>query len=260
MATATSSTPTDAHKLTQEEWEKAVCALFTNVKLYDGGTLHPAVVQSKQIQSILRNFGQLQGRSNFWFYNPSLTALYEMNPEGVIVGVFFNDDTKHAEENFLESLKKRPRSVHSIGLNYSPCTVEGHNCAEKIVGMKYEGTKKPEIHFSQVYTKEGKKDEEGIKLLIRNDFELKVLDTKPIFQYLLKQAPNGELGEAYKSTAFLRLQRDKHIQEICEEYHLANVIAKAKLLTPTSKKKGSAKEQKETGQDKKVRQRKTAQK
>ena len=242
-----------------EEWEKVVCALFTNVKLYDGGTLHPAVVQSKQIQSILRNFRQLQGRSNFWFYNPSLTALYEMNPEGVIVGVFFNDDTKHAEENFLESLKKRPRSVHSIGLNYSPCTIPDHDCTTKI-GMKFKDTKKPEIHFSQVYTNEGKIDEEGIKLLIRNGFIVKFLDTKPIFQYLLRQVPNGELGEALTSTAFLRLQCDKYIQEICEEYHLANVIAKAKLLTATSKKKGSAKEQKETGQDKKVRQSKTAQK
>ena len=260
------TTPT----LNREEWEKAVCALFTNVQLY--GKLHPQVEGIKQI---LQN-GQTHEEEENWYYNPSVTALYEMYPEGVIARVFFTEE-KHAEAKFLESrsveehlrsveehlrsvkrhqcsMEERQRSVeehqqsvekyqhsvkehqrsvekyqrsvekyqhpvHSIGLNYSPCTIPGHNCAMEIV-KKYKGTNdKPEIHFSQVYiNKRKQKDEkEGIRLLIQNGFILNVLDTEPIFQYLLKQAPDDELRRqlkrAYESTVGPRFKRDEDTRE-----------------------------------------------
>ena len=210
MATAT---PPD---LTEEEWKKAVCALFTNVKLYNDQELYPTFEGIKHILADKKyttpKTRLAPNAKGFCYYHPNLTVLYEMNDKGEIVGVFFNDgeEETHAEEKFLESLKKNPRPVHSIGLNNSPCTIERHECARKIV-EKYEDTEdKPEIHFSQVYINKEKQtnDEEGIRLLIENGFELKVLDTDPIFRYLLDKAPKTLKGHLYKAYVEPRYQRD----------------------------------------------------
>ena len=371
--------------LSPDKWEKAVCALFTNVELYDNGKLK---TQVEGIKQILAKYGKTP-KDDWKYYNPSSTVLYEMYPKGEIVRVFFNDTEeprKHAEKTFLESrsveehqrshqrsveeyrrsveehhrsvkedqrsveehwrsveehqlsaeehqhsveehwrsveehqlsaedrrrlvaehqrlveehrhsveeyrhsveehrqsvedhrysveeyrrsveehlhsaeerrrlvaehlclveehqhsveehqcsVEKYQRPLHSIGLNYSPCIMEGHDCARKIV-EKYKDTEdKPEIHFSQAYKKMGKQTDhkEGIKLLDKC-FELKVLDTEPIFQYLLEQAPDGlqcQLRKAYELTAVPRFQRDENTRKLLKECKESKATATASV-------------------------------
>ena len=70
------------------------------------------------------------------------------------------------------------RLVHSIGLNYSPCTERCDIVAR--YNREGEHIRKPVIHFSRVYNYKSVNMQDGtigVKELIENGFDLTVWDT-----------------------------------------------------------------------------------
>ena len=219
-------------KLTKEEWKKLVCAMFTGVQLYNGWGQLMLLFDSSPEESIL-NILQENTKWNIeqtgdseYIYLPSVTVVYQENYQGVIMGVVLSCSTsEHAEKQFLSKTPDHLRSVHGIGLNYSPCT---GRCADAIVnkyrrGEEEEALPKPVIHFSWVHNHPKKEPHgrDGIKLLIENGFNLKVWETTKIAHFLLEQAPNEslkcELKLVYNNMSLQFSKRDMETQELIEE-------------------------------------------
>ena len=218
-------------KLTKEEWEKLVCAMFTGVQLYNSsGQL--MLFDSSPEESILNilqentNFNIEQTGNSKYIYLPFVAVMYQENYQGVIMGEVLSCSTSElAEKRFLLKTPDHLRSVHGIGLNYSPCT---GRCADAIVnkyrrGEEEEALPKPVIHFSWVHNHPNGKPHgrDGIKLLIENGFNLKVWETTRIVHFLLEQAPNEslkhELKLVYDNMSLKFSKRDIETQELIEE-------------------------------------------
>lgn len=220
-------------KPSKEEWKKLVCGLFTGVKLYNNDDrLMLADFGSEDcILNILQEYTKwtiLQTGYSDYIYLPHVTVLYQENRFGVIVGeVLSHSTSEHAEEQFLSKSREHLHSVHSIGLNYSPCP---GRCADTIVRKfrrtnEEEALPKPVIHFSRVYNYKSKDTSvdgrHGIKLLLENGFNLKVLETTKMVHYLLEQAPSEilktELRLVYTNMSTAFSERDMETQELIEE-------------------------------------------
>ena len=217
-------------KLTKEEWKILVCAMFTGVQLYNGGRL--MLYDSSPEEYILKilqentNWTIEQTGDSEYIYLPFVTVVYQEDYQGVIMGEVFSCSTsEHAEKKFLSKTHDHLRSVHGIGLNYSPCT---GRCADVIVnkyrrGEEEEALPKPVIHFSWVHNHPKKEPhgQDGIKLLIENGFNLKVWETTKIVHFLLEQAPNESLKHGlklvYDKMSLEFSKRDMETQELIEE-------------------------------------------
>ena len=204
------SKPTD--EVSENDWEKLVCAMFTGAELSDGNL-------AQEIRGILGKY-VIPGA---FLYLPKVTALYQENHQGVIVGRVLVSDVvrEHVEQQFLKQNTEHLRSVHNIGISYSPCTAR---CAKAIVERyKEEALPKPVIHFSWVHnypykTPDGR---DGIEHLIENGFKLQVWETNKMYSYLLQQAPTSvlkeELQQAYENTTVALSKRDMETQKLIEE-------------------------------------------
>ena len=211
-----------AAQLSEPEWKRLVCAMFTNARLVNNGHL----LVDGEIKKILNKYDPKlisPPGAQFHYYSPYMTALYQENSIGDIMGEVLASDTQehqgtrnHSEQQLIQKDTGHLLTVRSIGMSFSPCTA----CARAIVDKYKEKNlteHKPVIHFSQVYKRESK----DIELLIENGFNLKVWETIKILHYLLKNAPNnelrGELQQAYRKNIVALFQRDMKTQELIEK-------------------------------------------
>ena len=227
-------------QLEREKWEKLVCAMFTGAELHDRNR-EPLVKGS--IRSILEKYGPgtFTDPSKYPYYLPWVTALYQEDNKGVIVGeVLVSDKGTHAEEKFIAMSPECLCTIHSIGISYSPCT---DKCAKALVERYKDGSlPKPVIHFSWVHKYPYRKSDgqEGYEQLIENGFKLQKWETEKMYEYLLEQAPNQhlkyELQQAYEKTRVALSERDeethKLIEEAWEDEVLDDVQRRAHLKRP----------------------------
>ena len=215
-----------AAQLAQDEWEKLVCAMFTGAKLSNG---NGGLIVQGHIRTILTTYHSSPDfliQSNFKYW-PTVTALYQENHQGDIiveqgVTVLASDTCRdHPEQQLVKKDTEYLRSVHSIGLNYSPCIIR--SCTNAIIARyREEEIPKPVIHFCQVHkydlTDKKQNGMKGIKLLIENGFNLKVWETIRMLHYLLEHAPTDELKhelqQAYENATLALFYRDFDTQAL----------------------------------------------
>ena len=217
-----------AAQLSEPEWKRLVCAMFTNARLVNKGSL----LVDEEIEKILNKYDPKlisPPGAQFHYYSPYMTALYQENSNGDIMREVLASDTpaykehpgvtvtsNHSEQQLIQKDTGHLLTVRSIGMSFSPCTA----CARAILDRYKEKNlteHKPVIHFSQVYKCESK----DIELLIENGFNLKVWETIKILHYLLKNAPSDalrdKLQQAYRSNVVALFQRDMKTQELIEK-------------------------------------------
>ena len=220
-------------KIFKIEWKKLVCSMFTGAVLSDE---NGELLVEGEIWDILKTKCQnpenlkLQG-FEYW---PTVTYMYQMNDQDEIIPQDFKVKGKmkkvlvlaskaykeHVEQQLIKKDTEQLRLVHSIGLNNSPCT---KRCASGIIeryNREGEHLKKPVIHFSRVYMQ----DDDGmvgVERLIENGFDLKVWDTKKMYEYLREQARSKklkrELEQAHESTAEALSARDERTKQLIDD-------------------------------------------
>ena len=94
------SKPTD--EVSENDWEKLVSAMFTGAELSDSNL-------AQEIRGILEKYA-IPGALLYPKYFPKVTALYQENHQGVIVGRMLVSDVgrEHVEQQFLKKNNRTP--------------------------------------------------------------------------------------------------------------------------------------------------------